>query len=193
MPLNYDASKSKEPAIPQRGSAVPIPILFVALVIILVGIWFVYKNTSTTRVIDQTGQTVQKTILSKEDLLKQRVSDYFKSFQYYDYDKIYEFLTPEDKNLITKEDFVVIRKKADAEDKSLYKFSEAKIDSVELTGDSAIVRLTEISCLAGNCNLPDEKGGVVKREDKLSLKWLYIDNQWYRPMVSEGKEFYGIK
>lgn len=179
---------------PHRG-IIAIPIIVISVIVALVGIWFVYKNTSTTKVINQTSQTVQKAVLSKEDLLKQRVGEYLKSFQYYDYDKVYEFLTPEDKKLISKTDFVDIRKKADAEDQSLsalYKDAGSNIDSVEIIDNSATVRITNTSCLTGNCNLQDDKG-IVKREDKGTLKWIYIENQWYRPLVSENKEFYQVK
>lgn len=157
-----------------------------AVTVLLIGGWLVYKNFPKSQVVQQTKQVVQEKVLSKDDLLKQRSNDYSVAFQYKDFGKVYDFLTPDDKKLISKDDY--IKKQKDASSSSIKDFT---IDLVEVSGDEGTVRTTLTYCLFDICNTDEQKSNV--QTQKTTSKWVFIDGQWYRPAISENKELYGIK
>lgn len=170
-----------------------IPKVVIGLIVasLLFGGWLVYKNVPKSQVAQQTKQVIQEKVLSKEDLLKQRETDYDSAYIYKDYAKAYTFLTPENQKLITKNDYIK-RLEDDDKEPSLYVVKEVKIDAIEVDGDMGTVRFTSIACPIGIC-IPegDKDSNIQKTKD--SSRWLFINGQWYRPAITDHKEFYGIK
>ncbi|MDD5415386.1 MAG: hypothetical protein PHE48_00055 [Candidatus Daviesbacteria bacterium] len=154
--------------------------------VLLVGGWLVYKNFPKSQVVQQTKQVVQEKVLSKDDLLKQRSTDYSVAFQYKDFSKVYDFLTPEDKKLISKDEYIKIQKEA-----SQSSIKDFTIDLVEVNGDEGIVRTSLTYCLFGICTGAGQNNNI--QTQKTTSRWIFIDGQWYRPAISENKELYGIK
>lgn len=170
-----------------------IPKVVIALIAasLLFGGWLIYKNVPKSQVAQQTKQVIQEKVLSKEDLLRQRATEYNDAYSYKDYAKSYTFLPPDDQKLITKDDYIK-RLEDDDKEASPYTLKDIKIDSIEIEGDTGTVRLTFISCPLGVC-IPegDKDSNIQKTKD--SSRWLYINGQWYRPAISDNKDFYGIK
>lgn len=162
-----------------------IPIIIILLVVIVFGTYIFINQTQKNNQITKDvilvntpviniSPTITISLDKPEDVVKKVDLAYWQASKYNDYAAAYDFFTPNDKQLITKENYVK-REKADP---SLAVISDIKIEDVRVEGDTAYLRVSVIA-----------NTGTWPGTDTYKL----IDGKWYRVMSEDNKEFLGIK
>jgi hypothetical protein len=146
----------------------------VAVIIIAVfGYIFLCSKTSQSVTLEMANQeklvNIQET---PEDTVKNIASAYWEAAKYNDHRVIYDFLSPDDKKLISKEDYI---KKQSEED--FIVINNFTIESVYIEGNIATVRITI-----------DANTGTFPG----TTTFVLIDGKWYKMLSEENKRFLGI-
>lgn len=151
-------------------------ILSITIIIVIFAGIALYFRSSTPKIttVDTANESKKLLIVEEtpEETVKKVATAYWDSSKYKDYATEYDFLSPADKKLINKEDYV----KKQSED-DIIVIKDFEIDGVSISGNKASVR---ISIDANTGQFPG------------TTTFILTDGKWYKELTLENKKFLGI-